>query len=87
MPQHGFSFDPTHGYDLATLLAVTPPAEPPNFADFWRDLHARARKVTVAPILREIPSTQPRAQVFEVEFSSLDGFRIKGWLTRPRDAP
>ncbi len=87
MLQHGFFFDPTHGYDLATLLAVTPPAEPPDFASFWRSLYARAREVTVAPILREVPSPHPRIHMFELEFTSLNGFLVKGWLTRPRDVP
>ncbi len=87
MLQHGFFFDPTHGYDLATLLAVTPPAEPPDFASFWRNLYAHAREVTVAPILREVPSPHPHIHMFELEFTSLNGFLVKGWLTRPRDVP
>ena len=84
---HDYPFDPTHGHDLAALLAVAAPEEPTDFASFWRDLQARARAVTVAPTLRELPSPQARTRVFEVEFGSLDGFRVKGWLTRPRDEP
>lgn len=85
--EHGFSFDPTYGYDLPALLAVTPPIEPSDFADFWRDLYAHARAVCVAPVLREISSSHAHVRVFEVAFISLDGFRIKGWLTRPRYEP
>lgn len=87
MFRHAYPFDPTHGYDLDALLAVAPPEPPADFAAFWRALQARARAVTVAPTLRELPSPQSRIRVFEVAFTSLDGMRISGWLTRPRDEP
>jgi cephalosporin-C deacetylase len=85
MFRHDYPFDPTHGYGLRALLGVTAPPEPTDFAAFWQDLHARARSVTVAPTLREISSPSVKARAFEVEFNSLDGVRIRGWLTRPRD--
>lgn len=84
---HDYPFDPGHGYDLDALLAVAAPEEPEDFAPFWRDLHAQARQVTVAPMIREIASPQPRTQVFEIAFTSVGGVRIGGWLTRPRDEP
>ena len=84
---HDYSFDPSHGHDLDTLLAVAAPEEPADFASFWRDLYARARATPVMPVLREISSPRPRVRVFEVEFGSLAGFRVGGWLTRPRDEP
>ena len=87
MFSHDYPFDPAYGYDLAALLAVTAPPEPDDFASFWRELWARARTVTVAPVLRELPSPHPPTRVFAVEFNSLDGWRIGGWLTRPRAAP
>ncbi len=87
MFRHDYPFDPTHGYDLNALLAVVPPDPSADFAAFWRDLQARAQAVSVAPILRELPSPQPRLRVFAVTFTSLDGIRIGGWLTRPRDEP
>lgn len=85
MFRHDYSFDPTHGYDLGSLLEVAAPPGPADFAAFWQDQYARARAVSVVPTLREIPSPRSRTRVFEVEFSSLDGARIQGWLTRPRD--
>jgi len=85
--RHDYPFDPTHGYDLDALLAVVPPEPPADFAAFWRDLRARAEAVAVEPTLRELPSPQPHTQVFAVTFTSLDGMRIGGWLTRPRDEP
>ncbi len=84
---HDYPFDPCHGHDLDALLAVAAPEEPEDFAPFWRDLHAQARQITAAPIVREIASPQPRTQVFEMAFTSVDGARIGGWLTRPRDRP
>jgi len=87
MFHHEYPFDPCYGHDLAALLTVAAPEEPADFAAFWRALQARARTVTVAPLLRELPSPQARTRVFEVEFGSLDGFRVKGWLTRPLDEP
>jgi cephalosporin-C deacetylase len=58
MFRHDYPFDPTHGHDLVallavTLLAVTAPEEPADFAPFWRDLHVRSRAVAVAPALRD----------------------------------
>jgi cephalosporin-C deacetylase len=87
MFRHDYPFDPSYGYDLTALLRIGAPEEPADFASFWRDLYARARTVAVAPMLREITSSQPRLRVFEMEFTSLDGVRIGGWLTRPRDEP
>lgn len=87
MFRHLYPFDPTYGHDLAALLNIGAPEEPRDFAPFWRDLYACARSVTVAPVLRETPSPQPCVRVFEISFTSLNGVRINGWLTRPRADP
>jgi cephalosporin-C deacetylase len=83
--RHAYPFDPTYGYDLPALLNISAPEEPADFAEFWRALHARARNVTVASTLWEVASPQPQTRVFEIEFTSLNGVRIGGWLTHPRD--
>jgi len=85
MFRHDYSFDPTYGYDLHSLLNIAAPSEPTDFATFWQALYGRARSIAVAPTLREMPSPYSRTRVFEVAFDSLDGTRIRGWLTRPRD--
>ena len=87
MFHHSYPFDPTHGYDLKALLAVAAPEPLADFDPFWRDLRARADAVAVEPMLWEQPSPQPHTRVFEIAFTSLDGIRIGGWLTRPRDEP
>lgn len=58
-----------------------------DFVALWRDLRARTRAVTVAPMLGELSSPQPRTRVFAVTFTALDVMRIGGWLTQPRDEP
>ena len=84
---HDYPFDPTYGCNLAALLAVAAPPPPADFAPFWRDLYVRARSVQVAPTLREFAACPPSHRAFEVEFTSLDGFRVGGWLTWPRHEP
>lgn len=84
---HGYPFDPTYGYTLTDLLAVAAPEPPPDLIDFWRDLYHRARCAQISPLLQEIPSPHPQNRVFLVQFSSLGGLRISGWLIRPRDEP
>lgn len=72
----------TYGYDEAALLRVGAPSEPPGFAAFWSGLHARARAVDPAPAVLGSGS----GRVLDVEFTSLDGVRLGGWLVRP-DGP
>ncbi|HAS50508.1 MAG TPA: hypothetical protein DCS21_01645 [Gammaproteobacteria bacterium] len=87
MFHHAYPFNPTYGYGLDDLLAVAAPEPPADFAPFWRNLQAQARAISVEPALREVSSPHPHTQVFEVAFTSLDGLRMGGWLTRPRDEP
>ena len=85
---HDFPFDPAYGYDLDALLRVPAPPEPDDFADFWRGLYAAAR--ATPPDLTLRPSGDGGSDdvdVFDVEFTSLGGARIGGWLTRPRRGP
>ena len=44
MFEHPYSFDPSYGYSLETLLAITAPEAPSDFADFWRNLYPVRRK-------------------------------------------
>jgi cephalosporin-C deacetylase len=81
---HQFPFDPTYGYDLARLLAVAPPPEPPGFVTFWRGRFQRACRIDPEPEVAPSPMRHPRFQVFDLEYGSTDGMRIKGWLAMPR---
>ena len=82
-----YPFDPTYGYDLAALLRVTAPEPPEDLAAFWRATYGETLAVPPRAELREVASPWPTAQVFELEYTSLDGFRVGAWMTLPRHAP
>ncbi|WP_413100113.1 acetylxylan esterase [Streptomyces sp. Inha503] len=84
---HPFSFDPTYGYDLDSLLAVEPPAQAPHdFVEFWADLHERALEVDVRPqVGKRVHLTDNGLDVRPVSFNSLGGVRLHGWLAVPTD--
>ncbi|MFH9240255.1 acetylxylan esterase [Streptomyces anulatus] len=82
---HDFPFDPTHGYDLQHLLAVEAPPGPDDFADFWRERHARARRVDPAPRIEGPWTTVDGVRIADISYASVDGVRIGGWLTVPAD--
>ncbi|MFH8686583.1 acetylxylan esterase [Streptomyces anulatus] len=82
---HDFPFDPTHGYDLPRLLAVEAPPGPDDFADFWRERHARARRVDPAPRIEGPWTTVDGVRIADISYVSVDGVRIGGWLTVPAD--
>jgi cephalosporin-C deacetylase len=84
---HGFSFDPTHGCDLAALLRVGPAPEPPGFAAFWRDTFAQAQAVPLALEITPSARALKNFDVFDVRFASFEGVRIHGWLTKPKTGP
>lgn len=87
--RHPYPFDPTYGYDLNALMRVGAPAEAPaDFAAFWIRLHRAAARVDTAPRFTE-PAARPvpgsGLQARGVEFTSLGGVRLGGWLVTPRD--
>lgn len=85
---HSFPFDPTYGYDSATLAGVPPADEPRDFAKFWRETFVIARSIPSSPDLR--PSARQHVHgfdVFDVSFNSLGNQRIHGWLSVPRNGP
>lgn len=71
--------DPTYGYTLPELLTVGAPEAPADFATFWTGLYDRARLVDPAPVTRRA------GPVWDVQFTSLDGARLGGWLSLPAD--
>ncbi|MCW8131762.1 MAG: acetylxylan esterase [Planctomycetota bacterium] len=85
-PAHSISFDPTCGYTLADLLKVRAPENPPaDFEAFWRETYAQARAADgdLAPSIRPVSQTIDGVRVFEIEYTSWDGFRTGGWLIEP----
>jgi cephalosporin-C deacetylase len=83
--EHPFDFDPTYGYDEAALLAVPAPPEPGDFESFWRVTFEQARAIPLRMSVTPTSSPQADVEVYHVEYDSLDGVRIGGWLTRPAD--
>ncbi|HEY6737604.1 MAG TPA: acetylxylan esterase [Actinopolymorphaceae bacterium] len=80
--------DPTYGYDLETLLTVGAPEPPDDFDEFWTALYGRAREVDVrARMISESADLVGEGRVgYDVEFGSLGGIRLGGWLSLPTDA-
>lgn len=76
--------DPTYGYDLDALLIVGSPDPPDDFADFWRTRYDAARAVRVDPA-RSGGVASGDVVEFDVEFGSIGGIRLGGWLTVPAD--
>jgi cephalosporin-C deacetylase len=82
---HPYPFDPTYGLGLDALRALTPPAPPPGFDDFWRARHRRALGVDPEPRLSKSASLHPDWHVHDIFYTSTDGVRIGGWLLLPRN--
>jgi len=84
---HPFPFDPTCGYDKASLLSVPAPEGPVDFADFWRRTYDESRAIPLNLTHRRIENLNPAFETREIEFDSLGGVRIGGWLTVPAHDP
>lgn len=82
---HDFPFDPTYGHTLQDLLTIPGPADvPSDYHAFWREAYARALATPPNVSRREDSRSTDELLVEEIEFDSLDGFRVGGWLTTPR---
>lgn len=79
--------DATYGYDLAALLQIPAPDAPEDFAQFWRRLYTAAREVAPAPELADYPMTSPAHTLHRVDFTSLGGLRLGGWVALPKGGP
>ncbi len=85
MIQHSFPFDPTYGYLMESLLGVGAPPAPSGFEEFWRGTYDATRRIAPRPTRRETRIEHPSRRVELIEYDSLDGFRVGGWLVTPRD--
>lgn len=89
MPEfrHGYPFDPTYGYDRASLLAVTAPSEPADFKAFWEARYRTARDIDPAPWTAPARPGPPGWRVRELRYRSTGGFSIGGWIAEPESGP
>ena len=83
---HAHPFDPTYGYDAAALRRVGHPAPPHDFAAFWQSTYQATLAVPPHAQLRETALRVPGLRTYEVDFDSLDGFRVGGFVTMPESA-
>lgn len=83
--RHALPFDPTYGYDLPTLLSISAPAAPPDFAEFWRNTYRETRATALDLKVEPVSFKGFDADVFDVNFRSWGGARIQGWMTLPKD--
>jgi cephalosporin-C deacetylase len=88
-----FSFKDKNGYCVKDKkgFAVAPESfkptltRPADFDDYWS--RAKEELMNVSPDYRLIPlpkRSNDKVEVFEVEFYSLGGVRVRGYYTRPR---
>lgn len=78
-----YNFDPTYGYSLTKLLAVTLPKEPKDFDWFWKSRYQKALTVVPQPHLKIISEDRQGWRVFDLRYTSTDDFPIRGWLLVP----
>jgi cephalosporin-C deacetylase len=84
MISHDFPFDPTYGYTLNDLLAVTAPAEPADFKSFWQDTYTQAREIPLNIEHTEIESPFADYRLYQASYDSWEGVRIGAWITVPK---
>jgi cephalosporin-C deacetylase len=85
--RHDYPFDPSYGYDLDGLLAIEAPPEPVGFAEFWSARYERALAVDPAPRVKPSSYRRPGWRIWDLEYTSTDGFAIRGWLLEPGRGP
>jgi cephalosporin-C deacetylase len=84
MFEHSFEFDPSYGHDLQALMQVPAADEPCDFVQFWEDTYTQSKAVDLDLAVRKSAIPSEQVDVFEVEFNSLGGFRVGGWITVPK---
>jgi len=82
--RHNYPFDPSHGYNREQLLAMTAPAEPADFSDFWRQRRKRALHVPSSIRLRDTGWDDAGWRVFRITYLSTEQAVIRGWLLIPQ---
>jgi cephalosporin-C deacetylase len=85
--QYYLSYDLTFGYSRDEIINTQPPAdEPADFAEFWQNNYQEAMDCGASDIhCAEIWSPNKEMKIFEVDFISLGGIRIGGWICQPEN--
>ncbi|HEY5893275.1 MAG TPA: acetylxylan esterase [Chthoniobacterales bacterium] len=77
-------FDPAYGYQFDDLLKIDPPEPAADFADFWRQFYAEARKVAPQPVISRRVGQDATHFIHEIRYRAFGGVIISGWLAIPR---
>lgn len=85
MDSSAYNFDPSYGYSLTQLLAITTPKKPQNFDSFWQNRYQNALTITPNPQTKILHKNQHGWRVFEINYTSTDNFQIRGWLLLPNN--
>ncbi len=81
--KHSYPFDPTYGYSLDDLLAVSAPEAPQDFETFWKDRYERAMAIDCAPMIVAKGPVKKGWLVHDLTYQSTDGVKIGGWCLIP----
>lgn len=80
--EHSFNFDPSYGYDLERLRAVSPPVAPNDFAEFWQRRYRRI--LALEPeISLQFVGVHAGFNIYDIQYSTTDSLTIGGWLLEP----
>ena len=71
---------PPHEYEVTV-------ERPEDFDGFWADIKREVERIPLEPSMDPVPlrSTE-EVETFEIGYNSLDGVRITGWYSRPRES-
>ncbi len=78
-----YNFDPTYGYTLAKLLAITTLKDPKDFDSFWKSRYQKALSLTPKPQIKLIHKDKFGWRVFMLCYLSTNNITIKAWLLVP----
>jgi cephalosporin-C deacetylase len=67
---------------LEKLLAVKGPKTPPDFSRYWKNRYGKMLEFSPRPRIYD-QGISNRVRVFSLEYRSIDGMKIHGWLTLP----
>ena len=81
--RHEYGYDPTYGYGLEELLAVSVPEEPEGFVRFWKARYERILGVEPNGQLRDTGRRLGGCKVMDLSYQSTEGTRIGGWALVP----
>ncbi|AWB66230.1 alpha/beta hydrolase [Saccharobesus litoralis] len=87
MSNQAEKFDPSYGYSLTDLLAITTPEAPKDFDSFWQNAYADCHDIQPKPKFIDTGAIHKNWRVFEIQYISTNDMKIGGWILIPQDKP